>query len=673
MEYTKSACASQVAAVDFETFYDSKQSYSLRNMTPRQYVTDFRFDPYMVSVAVVGEETWVGDPRAYDWTKLAGRTLLAHNAAFDGMVLNRLMELHMVPQIEFEWEDTADMCVFLGYPRTLAGSAAALLNIEKSKKVRADMDGKNLSDAVREGWSRDLYEYAGDDAELCLELWLRFSDQFPMIEREVSRQNRKMGWRGVQIDVGLCRDGARHLMKHLEKAKEVLPWVAQGKPAASTAKFSEQCRLMGIEPPTTYKKDSPEFLNWRKENPEMEDLSKARMEVAGLNMHISRLNKMAEQADENGILYPSLKFFGSHTGRYASGEQGASGVSESGPVNLLNLPRKPIYGIDIRGTLIPRKGHKFVVFDYGQIEPRVNLWLAGDTEMLDLVRKAEDKNIYFAAGVRFGWVPEGMTLAQLKKNDPLYKLLKAIVIGLGYAMGSVKFMATIQKGGTPIDPMPRDQWPLEDPSLKFLVVTQLGMKMADIMDPANEQMFGTLFACHAIVKLWRGKNQKILAFHKSLEMHLRSGADASMARYDFELPSGRNRPYFRPKVVPVVEMDVDPETELPRSRAVRKLIAATTYAGKALPTYGGRLCENIVQSLSRDIMAYAGVDIETIHPSWHFLWSVHDELIFETPFAEVERALEEIPRIMCEGPSIVSWTQGLPLTAEGSAHDRYGK
>lgn len=672
MNYTESACSGQVAAVDFETFYDSKQKYSLRNMTPRQYVTDFRFDPYMVSIAMVGEPTWVGDPRDYDWRKLSGRTLLAHNAAFDGMVLARLMETNQVPAIPFEWEDTADMCVFLGFPRNLAGAADALLGIEKSKKVRADMDGKKLADAVREGWSRDLFEYAGDDAELCLELWLRFESRFPKIEREVSRQNRKMGWRGVQIDVEGCRDGVRILSRQLDKAREILPWVAAGKPAASTAKFAEQCRLMGIEPPSTFKKDSPEFLAWRAANPEMEDLSKARLEVAGLNQHISRLTRMAEQADDDGILYPSLKFFGSHTGRYASGDQ-SEDHTESGPVNLLNLPRKPVYGVDIRGMLIPRKGHKFIVFDYGQIEPRVNLWLAGDTDMLELIRNAEGKNIYYAAGLRFGWVKPGETLAQLKSNYALYQLLKAIVIGLGYGMGPVKFMETLKKNGTPILPMAKDKWPVDDPAVRFLILSQLMMKMEDLDKPEHEELFGMLFACYDIVKLWRSTNQKIIGFHKELERHLRAGADSGMLQYDFELPSGRNRSYFRPKVVPVMEVGVDPDTGLQRSRAVRKLTAATTFAGKALPTYGGRLCENIVQSLSRDIMAYSCVDIERHHADWHYLWSVHDEIIFEVPVSDVEKALEAVPRLMCEGDSIAGWTHGLPLTTEGNVWDRYGK
>ena len=77
-------------AIDFETYYD--KDYSLTNMSPWDYVHDRRFDAYLVSVH--GENLdYVGPPGEFDWKKLAGADIVAHNIAFDGLVLRRLIEL----------------------------------------------------------------------------------------------------------------------------------------------------------------------------------------------------------------------------------------------------------------------------------------------------------------------------------------------------------------------------------------------------------------------------------------------------------------------------------------------------------------------------------------------------------------------------------------------------
>ena len=86
-----------IAAVDFETFYDTKSNYTLSAMTPYEYVHDDRFDAYLVAVAYSdGRPTFVGNPKKYDWSLLDDAQLLAHNATFDGMVLRRLEELGVV-------------------------------------------------------------------------------------------------------------------------------------------------------------------------------------------------------------------------------------------------------------------------------------------------------------------------------------------------------------------------------------------------------------------------------------------------------------------------------------------------------------------------------------------------------------------------------------------------
>ena len=120
-------------------------------------------------------------------------------------------------------------------------------------------------------------------------------------------------------------------------------------------------------------------------------------------------------------------------------------------------------------------------------------------------------------------------------------------------------------------------------------------------------------------------------------------------------------------------MITDPVTGV-RSNRVRRELTATVVRGQS-PKYfnGGKITENLIQSLCRDIMTYGAVEIERRHPTWKFRFSVYDEVIFEVPYAEVDAAIADMPEIMCRGELIRDWTKGLPLAVEGEAADKYMK
>jgi hypothetical protein len=649
-------------------------------MTPYQYVSDARFDPYLVSIAFEDGTVWCDSPTRIDWSsnRLKQVTFVAHNAAFDGLVLLAMKARGMVPKTLdiSRWACTADMSVFLGYPRTLAGAAEVLLGRKISKQIRGDMNGKHFVDAVNEGFGDELVKYARDDAVHCLELWMKFNERFPEIERKVSAQNRMVGWHGVKIDVEACAKGQAILSKVLLRAEEKLPWVTEGKPAGSIVELNLYCVQNGVEPPASWNRKDPAFKKWLKENPAMSELVDARLVIAGMGAHINRLKKMQEQVDPDLIMHPSIKYFGSHTGRYSSGrtdDAAASGESKSGPVNLLNLPTHEIHGVNMRSPIIPRPGHKFITADYCQIEPRVNLWLAKDQDALDAIFKAEGRNIYWAVAVKMGWIVETMTLKEFKADTKLYNLTKAVTIALGYGMGTVKFIDTLASYGIVLDPVRKANWPEPDRRVKFMLYNQLGLTLKALDDPDKEQFFEQFFAVDAIVKAWRLANTKILEFHKKLEGCMAMPCDSKLPYFALRLPSGRCRPYFKCKVGVSERSAIDPDTEKMVTRAVKQLHASPTYSSASIPIYGGLLCENIVQSLSRDIMAYSAVAIEQANKNYHYLWSVHDELIFEVPENDVVAAQAFIDATMCSNKYIDSWTKGLPLMVESKVRDCYGK
>ena len=117
---------------------------------------------------------------------------------------------------------------------------------------------------------------------------------------------------------------------------------------------------------------------------------------------------------------------------------------ESG-LNLFNLTKKKVAGVDIRGCIYPAPGKKFIVADLKQIEARVSLWFAGDWKQLELLRNGMD--VYEAhARATMGYTrPEA--LADYVKSDAcpekdrnLRQIAKARVLGLGFGMGHVRLI-----------------------------------------------------------------------------------------------------------------------------------------------------------------------------------------------------------------------------------------
>ena len=111
------------------------------------------------------------------------------------------------------------------------------------------------------------------------------------------------------------------------------------------------------------------------------------------------------------------------------------------------------------------------------------------------------------------------------------------------------------------------------------------------------------------------------------------------------LPSGRRLSYVKPRIgenrfggESVTYMGIDAQKKWSR-----------------LESYGPKFVENIVQAVSRDILAYA---MKTLHYC-QIVGHVHDELIIEAPEAEAQ----EVARLLKACMENV-YTLSVPLVAE---------
>jgi DNA polymerase len=579
------ACAAPEVALDFETAYGS--GYSVQELGYSAYVRDPRFRALMVAVSN-GQHSAACHPQDFPWHALHGKILLAHNAAFDLAVFERLRELGIIPPTiqPLAWHDTAALCTYAGAPRALDEAADVLLGLKIDKAVRQRMaNGGDLFDAVD--------DYAATDAKAAALLWQKLAPHWPERERRLATLTSTMGFRGITLDQDRARKAFEGLETQADSARMALPWFPK-QAAGSTKAIDAECKRHNIPPPDTTSAKDGAFDAWLEQHGETEPARYIRLvqEIRSLNRAARVLETMLSRVRPDGRIDAHTMYFGAATGRWSGGGHG---------LNLQNLNRAEAGNADLRACLVAAPGHKLVIVDLAQIEPRCLAWMAGDRAWLDLIRAG--MNPYEAhARTAHGW-----SGTKLKSERPtLYALCKAERLGLGYGCGQDKFVTVAKALGG------------------LTITVEESRKIVQDFRRTNP----------AITGLW---NRLEAAFKR------RHGQD-----YRLPLPSGRKLRYF----------DVDAED----------MTAAVVRGGPRYSFYGGKLCENLIQAMARDVFAEGLLRVEDagLNP----ILTVHDEVICEVPEAAAADALPEIIRLMTVSPV---WAPDLPIEAEGCLADHYRK
>jgi DNA polymerase len=307
------------------------------------------------------------------------------------------------------------------------------------------------------------------------------------------------------------------------------------------------------------------------------------------------------------------------------------------------VPFRPLDMISccLRPCIIAAPGNELILADYSSIEARGTAWLALAQELLRVFQSGGDPYLYMACLIDD--VPQG-TYNKEDHPGPSQRG-KVAVLGLGYQMGALKFLATCEK----------------------------------------ERVFITEEEAQRIVDVYREGNPEIPELWKELEnaafeaVSSRSGlvTTAGQGRIRFarkgtwlymQLPSGRVLSYASPAIV---QRDMPWEDKRTGQKAKKWCVSymgvdSMTHQWMRQYGYGGKWCENAVQALCRDLLAGAMLRLEA--KGYPVVLSVHDEAISEVPLGH--GSTKEYEDIMCEQPA---WAHGFPIKAEGNRGVQYTK
>ena len=282
----------------------------------------------------------------------------------------------------------------------------------------------------------------------------------------------------------------------------------------------------------------------------------------------------------------------------------------------------------IRTAFIAKPGCTFHVCDFSAIEARVIAWLAGETWVLDVFRKGGD--IYCATASQMFGVP----VEKHGANAELRQKGKIAVLALGYG-GGVSALEAM--GGS-----------------------RMGLSQQEEKD---------------IMLRWREANPKIVKLWKVIELAairaIQTGETITINRgievgrhwgcLTIKLPSGRTICYPRASIGverndgwrgdhPIIEYEG---------------LNQITKKWEKIRTYGGKLTENVVQSIARDILGI--VILRAYRESLNIVFHIHDEIIVE---AEAGQTLKDVETLFSEP---ISWCTDLPLKGAGYSTPYYLK
>ncbi len=325
----------------------------------------------------------------------------------------------------------------------------------------------------------------------------------------------------------------------------------------------------------------------------------------------------------------------------------------------------------LRGSIVPRRGHTFLVADLANIEGRIQAWVAGESWKI----KAFEE---YDAGIG----PDLYLLAYAKAfNKPVASVTpeersvgKVMELALAYGGGVNAFIVFAQGYHVDLDYLCEGLWrsgtiPLASIDTSKKRIAWMRDNGSDFPD-LKEQ---TILICDVLKDLWRKAHPAIVAIWGNLERALiRASHQEELTRIEVDPKIGLLHAVSLGSSWIGIRKPSGLYLSYPGLRQEGKEIS---FFGESMNrrwerqrAYGAVFFENVCQSISRDILGSALLRLDTA--GYRPVFTVHDEVITEIPDSDTPLCLAEQIDILT---SLPYWASGLPLAAKGFQCKRYRK
>jgi DNA polymerase len=603
-----------ILTIDFETYYSADLGFA--KQTTEEYVRDQRFEVIGVAVQVNdGEPVWCsGDHEtlcqflsSFDW---ANNLALAHNAMFDGAILNWIFGIR--PK---GWLDTLSMGRAL-HGTEVGGSLKVL-----ASHYNVGVKGTEVEDA--KGLKRQDFtptqlaaygEYCQNDVKLTYSIFLLMSNIFPAAELRLIDLTIRMFTEPV-----LCLDTIlldSYLEEVVKKKRDALSSYNRDD-LMSNPKFADLLRKLGVVPPMktslTTGKETYAFAKTDEgfkqllehEEPAVQALASARLGTKS-TIEETRTERFIGIA-KRGTMPVPLRYYAAHTGRWGGDDK----------LNLQNLPR----GSVLKHCIEAPQGYMMIDSDSSQIEARTLAWLAEQNDLVKAFEDGEDVYKIMASAIY------GKKVEEITKDERFVG--KTTILGAGYGMGAKKFRAQLKNFGVEVE----------------------AKEAQRIIDTYRDTY-------PKITQLWEDASTALEAILEKQQAPLgRDGVLSIEGEDGVRLPNGL---YIRyPNMRRYIE-----------EGAKKVEVVYDTKKGKqTIPNrmYGGKMIENVCQALARIII---GEQMLMVAKKYKVVMTVHDAIACIVPEHEVETAKEYVELCMRLRPK---WARELPLNCEAGYGRNYGE
>lgn len=592
--------------------------------------------------------------------------IIAHNALFEQVItrntFSRMVDepslLKNIPSSR--WICTASMAAALALPRNLEGACSAL-----NLPIQKDMVGRRLilkyckprkpsknnpakwHSSVRD--LRRIMEYCQNDVDAETLLFLSIPELSEQ-ERKVWLLDQKINLRGFLADRELVGQALLHIEAETKYLNKETRDITLNELISTTQRNGVLGWLQneGVFLPDLRAKTVRDAISEGLVDGDTKRILQIRQAVSKTSTAKYQAFEMRSRSD--GRVRDILVYHTASTGRWGGagvqpqnfprGIPGldtdlASSVLANNDLEFVRL----IYGEPmnvlsscLRSVIISPKERKLFCADYANIEARVLFWAAKHASGL----KAFEKNQIYEemAAIIFNVPIEKVTKAQRQVG-------KQALLGCGYGMGWKKFIGTCKNFSIEIDE-----------------------QIAQAAVSAYRETH------YPVVKLWSMYEKAAIAATKNPGKRFTINYTSwwveklpylpSVKVLWCKLPSGRKLAYLN------AEVKYEPTPWGDRRPVLYHWgVNPLTRKWESSGTYGGRLCENVIQAIARDLMAEAMLRIEDA--GYDIILSVHDEIVAE---GNGFRDIKGFENLMAHTPI---WAEGCPIAVEGWSGERYHK